>query len=250
MRVCRLRTELILLGVCTSVLVSLVAICAVTYLVGVKPGDWAKYGDISAAWESTDPEAKMPPAFVEGGFNDWANITVLDVSGSNVRLGMAHQFKNGTETKDHAEGDLATGMGNLSFFLYPGGLSRGDSLPAGGTVNETITRSYAGARREINLLNFSGSFFGTNVTYHIYFDSITGILCEASTKGIIEQEGYITTVSSTIKMTDTNIWKRTEVAEFPRIVGLAIIPLVGYHIRRRRKPGAHRDIMKKFIDPV
>jgi hypothetical protein len=228
-----------LLFVATSgaLLLLLAAVCSMAYEVGVKPGDWAVYGEIYASWESTNPEAVMPAEFREGGPVSWGRITVADVTGSNVRLEMTQQFKNGTETKSQSQGDLATGMGNLSFFLYPSGLGQGDSLPTGGVINETLTRSYAGASREVNLLSFHGSVFGTTMTNRFYFDKMTGVVCELFIGAVIEQGGYTVTTSTTMKLTETNIWQGTEIPEARVLmvsVGLLIFILAGHDRESRR----------------
>ena len=220
-----------------TILLVLEAVCALTYMVGVKPGDWATYGDISAFWESTDPEAEMPVEFEDGGPVGWGKFTVVGVEGTEVRLDMVQHFKDGTETESQAEGDLATGMGNLSYFLYPKGLSRGDRLPTGATINETLTRSYAGAKREVNYLGFSGSMFGTNMTNHFYFDRMTGIICELSITVVIRQGDYWTRTSTTMKLTETDLWQRSEIAEFPIYSGFICFLIILVRIASGRIMG-------------
>ncbi len=214
------RAKLIPLVSCTVVAAFLAAVCAATYTVGVKPGDWAEFGDISATWESTDPEAKMPPQMEGGGPVGWSKAEVTDVTGTNVRLEITQRFRNGTEMKGQIEGNLGANVGDLGFFLYPGALGKGDSLPGGGPVNETIIRRYAGAEREVNLLNYTTSLFGANTTSQIFFDKATGILCEHSVVVIAKHNGYITTSSSTMRITETNLWQRTEIGELPGVIGL------------------------------
>ncbi len=168
----------------------------------------------------------MPDELRDGGPVSWGEIVVVDVTGTTVTLGSTQGNKDGTETKSVAQGDLATGMGNLSFILFPKDLGKGDSLPLRAIINDTLTRSYAGANREVNMLSFSSSTFGTNMTNRFYFDRMTGITCELWIKAVIQQGDYATTTSSSMKLTETNMWQRTGICG-------------SYHLRPTYLPQLH-----------
>lgn len=68
----------------------------------------------------------------------WYQLAVTDVSDTNVALDMTIGFANGTEVKMNAGGDLATGRGNQTFFIFPTGLSKGGTMPTG---QHTIPRA-------------------------------------------------------------------------------------------------------------
>ncbi len=209
-------------------------VCVSASPVGVLVGDWWRYGSLGFGFYSDNPEATIPPEMVDTGLA-WYQLAVADVSGTNVALDMMVGFQNGTEVRMKAGGDLATGRGNQTFFIFPAGLSKGGILPTGVYVNETITRSYAGVAREVNVVNGTGNLMGTRISSCIIFDKITGIMCEYSMEVTTKQGDWTTTVSSMMELTETNAFRSAPIPEFGvlGVMGLAsTLPLAQY-LRRR-----------------
>lgn len=220
------------LAICTLLSVCMSASCISAYWVGVRPGDWCTYGISDFHWESTDPNATVPPNMEGGGPLGWARLEVIEVSGTSVTVEMTMHFKNGTEQSARTGGDVATGTGNLTFFLFPAGLSKGEALPAGAIVNNTVARTYAGTVREANLLSYSFSMPGMSMSYEIYFDKATGITCEMTFGSIVTSEGgYVTTYSVTQKLTETNMFSRTDIVEGPAFVAVCAVFLLACYRR-------------------
>ena len=190
--------------------------------VGVKAGDWAAYGDISFEWASNVTGYEEPPAQVN---MSWSISEILGVHNNNVTVQSTAIYKNGTEETYADWGDVATGEGNLSIGLIPSNLSVGDEIPANLTwytaeplklfINGTVTRSYAGASREVNYVNITYPIRYGNITYDawnmsFYWDKKTGIMCEEvvsyEMSYTVNMAHYYMNMSMTFRMTATNMW--------------------------------------------
>src|SRR5439155_1611626 len=120
-----------------------------TYVPGVKVGDWWNYGNFK---------------FVGPAINITGIILVVTaVSGSNVTLKGTFVSGGNIQTQIF-RGDLNSGIGNLTQFppLVAANLGPGDHLvnsPSAPTFNNTITATYAGATRQINVVNITGTPF-------------------------------------------------------------------------------------------
>jgi len=158
--------------------------------VGVDLEDWIKYGEIMVSG--------VPPPLAD---REWFRIEVLHVDGTNVTGITTVHYKNGTELNVTSSVDIATGYGNLSFFIIPANLTKGDSIPAGDrgniTVDGVVTRTYAGASRKVVFANLSEPFL---YAHELYWDQETGMLVEQlfldETRGI----------KITYEATETNLW--------------------------------------------
>ena len=195
---------------------------ALIYTVGVKAGDWAAYGDITFEYASNMPGYEEPPS----GINlSWTGIEILDVSGSNVTGRSTAIYANGTEEAFMMSGNLATGEGNFSVAIIPSNLGADDEIPANltwyteeplkVTINGTVTRSYAGAHREVNYANITYPIIHGNITYgymnmSFYWDKQTGIICEESMSYAMSftdnSTQYYMNMSIRDEMTATNMW--------------------------------------------
>ncbi len=190
--------------------------------VGVRTGDWAGYGDISFEWASNWPGYEEPPAEMN---MSWFDMEILDIHNSNATARGTAIYKNGTEQTDVMWGDIATGEGNLSASIIPSDLDPGDPIPANFTfgpeisfevsINGTVTRSYAGANREVNYVDITYPIIYGNVTYgslnmSFYWDKKTGITCEEVVSyGMSYTENqtyYYMNMSILWRMTATNMW--------------------------------------------
>ncbi len=202
---------------------SAMRVSAPAYTVGVKAGDWAGYGDISFEWASNMPGYEEPPMEMN---MSWMDMEILDVSDSNITFRSTTIYKNGTEQTDIMWGDIATGEGNISYGIIPSNLGPGDLIPANFTwgpevsfrisINGTVTRSYAGANREVNYVNVtypiiydSMQFGAMNVS--LYWDKTTGITCEefmsyAMSYTLPNSTRYYMNMTMLWRMTATNMW--------------------------------------------
>jgi len=192
------------------------------YTVGVEVGDWAGYGDISFEYASNVTGQEDPP---EGMNMSWTDVEVLDVSGTNVTCRSTTIYTNGTEQIDIMWGDVATGEGNIGIGVIPSNLGPGDEIPANLTwfseepmrltINGTVTRSYAGANREVNYVNITSPVVHENFTLgtqKLFFcwDKETGVICEESFSYVISYTiittNYYMNMSMLWRMTATNMW--------------------------------------------
>jgi hypothetical protein len=111
-------------------------------------------------------------------------------------------------------------------------------------INETVSRTYAGAAREINHLNFMVNTTVSNVTtittYDLYWDKATGVLCEQAIEQTIENQtaGYVTSWSKSFKILETNLWGAGTPIWIYAVVIVIIIAVAGsaiYIFKIRKK---------------
>jgi plastocyanin len=135
-----------------------------TYVPAVRVGDWWNYGNFKT----------VGPAINITGII----LVVTAVSGSNVTL--KGTFVSGGNIQTNIfSGDLNSGAGNLSQFppIVAANLGPGDHLfnsPSAPTFNNTITTTFAGAMRQINVVNITGTPLGVP-SQVLYYDKATGI---------------------------------------------------------------------------
>jgi hypothetical protein len=167
-----------------SLSVVIVGVLGVDYNVGIKAGDWVKYGVTSTG---------NPPDTYS--FNlTWMKIEFVSVNGTSVTyLGTLH-LQNGTETNGTATIDLAS---TNPAPLIPANSKVGDTIYSGASstvITGETTRSYAGASRTV--LNASVLEYGGNTTY--YFDKQTGVA--------VEVYAVYTDYTLNLVVTETNLW--------------------------------------------
>jgi hypothetical protein len=234
-----------LVAIFTILLTSVIPILAVDYTVGVKVGDWVKYGEISVTWTGTGTE---PSEITEAKKIDWMKGEVKTVSGTQVTSETTGQYENGTTYPSSSSTiDVATGQGGGGYMtsLIAANLNEGDSITqqAGAiTINGTVTSTYCKASRSVNYVDISVSQSGTTYTYKMYWDKATGVLVEfyvsqSTTTPTTE------TITMSYKATETNMWSADVLGlvstYFIYIVGivvLVVVIVVGVFMIRRRKP--------------
>jgi len=191
-------------------------------IVGVKAGDWAGYGDVSFEWASNWPEYEESPHEMNMSRMD---MEILDVQNSNITFRSTVIYQNGTEQTEIMWGNIVTGEGNLSVGIIPSNLGVGDEIPGNLTyyteeplqlsINGTVTRSYAGANREVNYVNITYPIVYGNVTFgawnmSFYWDKKTGIMCEENVAYKMSYTDnmthYYMNMSMVLRMTATNMW--------------------------------------------
>lgn len=207
----------------TMILVS----SAQTRTVGVSASDWFKY-DFSFSWNSTDPNAPIPPSLVGLNETEWQMISIVSVSGTNVTGQLTTHFKNGTEKTVADYVDIETGEGkNMTMLVISANLNANDTVYTSGIystwkINETTLRAYPDGTRETNHLNITIEIPFPIYIYlssNYYWDKSTGIIVEMSIEGISQEGGYETSWSRSMRIIESNIWI---VPEFPSFL---ILPL-------------------------
>jgi hypothetical protein len=184
-------------------------VSAVTYYVGVKVGDWAKY-DFLFDWTSTDPQSE--PDMEQEKQVDYTRVEVKEVSGTTVTLRETTHFKNGSIETMVYRGDIKRGMGNLSVQLIASNLKEGDRLsedPDVPVINRTRFEKYAGATREVNLVRSTVGTpgLGNWSILDAYWDKKTGFLCELAIYTNVFTENYESESFTQWKMIETNLWQ-------------------------------------------
>ncbi len=251
-------------------LVSIIPAWVSASTVGVRLDDWWEYGT-SGNFFSNHPESPDPREMMET-VPAFYRVAVVGVSDTAVVLEMTAGFNNGTTVKGRAAGDLATGAGNFTIldlctatFLLPAGLGKedwpwGTMVPQdpgahqlGGYppippthINDTVSRTYAGATREVNVISgtqpegWGPGWYRAETTMIIVFDKMTGIVCEVFLNVTSTQGDWVTTMSNTMELAATNAWRGAGIAEIGGIPGaigpLSVIVLGQRFAKRRRSP--------------
>ncbi len=189
------------------------ASAVVTYGPGVVPGEWAKYGRVSASWTSNMPGEPAPPPIGDLLDTSGVRTEVSTVSGQEITARQNRMFTNGTSRETTLSGDVETGQGNLTFWIISGGLSQGDRIfdnQAAPTLNATINRVYLGSARTVNVLNitetiaFSGGTFSVSAV--AFWDRPAGVLMEIHFTETFTSPFYSASGSASAIITETNLW--------------------------------------------
>jgi hypothetical protein len=198
-------------------------------LPGVFPGNTFTY-DVSASWSSNDPSAAIPSELLDINKTEYYKVTIGTVTGADVTTQSLWRFTNGTEMNITLTINLETGIysGPETGFwaVVAGGLSVNDLLHPNGrdyiTVNQTVTRDYAGVARETNqlILTLQGSDSGGDYVEHVnyYFDKQTGMLVQLNDAKVYSNPAK--TITRLWKIKESNVWV---VPEFPSAL---ILPLL------------------------
>jgi len=234
-----------------TLLISVAPIQAADYTVGVKQGDWIKYGEFHA---STTGTATGLSQIAEMDNIDWMKMEVKSVTSTEVTVETTGAYKNGTTTPatPATEIDIASGSGSTGYFILLIGadLEEGDDVvpqQQGGfalKLNGTTTRAYAGAMRSVNYLDFTVSMSGTTVTAKWYWDKATGVMMETFTS-MSTTTPTAASMELSLKAVETNMWSAdvlgTLLSNPIYIAGIVIVVVIvivaaGFLIFRRRKP--------------
>ncbi len=205
-----------------------VAASAQTRTVGVSVGNKFRY-NTTVGWSSNDTSATPPSDLVEANNTQWLDFTVTAISGTNITTQITSHYKNNTEITGSGWKDVNTGSGNLTMFFISANLTAGDSVYTSSiaTINETVSRTYSGVKRDANHLNMTSSSFGTQITgYDIYWDKATGVLVELlyETTNQTGFGAYTTTWSIGYQIVSSDPWI---VPEFPTCTP-ALLMLVAF----------------------
>ena len=229
-------------------MLSLGFVSAQTRVPGVSVGDNFKYSfDFNM---DVSDSSFLPPSFFEDLLEEVKNIdsvqaTVTQISGSVVTMDTVLQFENGTQksettTFDVANGEDTTQEVNIGMFLIAANLNAGDNIYAsgnGGTINETVTRSYPSGSREVNhqsiIMNYDvgqDELEGTGITEDLqlsntqdtYWDKQTGALVEMSFSMVARSSIINANIDFNVQIVDSSVFV---VPEFPATTALIVLAL-------------------------
>lgn len=155
-----------------ALMVPVASALAAEYTVGVKVGDWIEY-DVDSSW--SDPETEP------SGFRyEWVKLEIQSLDGTEVTVLATIRYRDGTEETNTISWDLERGGAEPWPWIIPADLTAGDPIAVGSDmiIDETVTRTYIGASRKVNLLDMSQSYEDTTSTWSFYWDQPTGVLLE------------------------------------------------------------------------
>ena len=243
------RTKMHLLVMLLTLLVSIMPVSAGNGAVGVKAGDWAKYGEISVKWVLYQSKP-TPQSLVDRNSTERIKIEVQSVSGTNITAVQTNHFKNGTENTETHTWNMTDNTRFLhtpwyvpDIFVIEANLSNGDPINIESlTLTDTVSLKYAGRTREVNQMNTTFAQGHIGVTVNAYWDKTTGILCELNET---RQSSY-GVVTTTMKIIETNLWAPSPIwAEswFWVITLVIVVAVAGPAIWlwRRRKVALHKE---------
>jgi hypothetical protein len=209
----------------------IVVVSAQTRTVGVKVGDWFKYGDVAAQWTSNDPNATVPSIYKSIKDAAWMEMTITAVSSTNVTAEQITHWKNGTETGLYGWVDIDTGDGeNFNDFLVSANLNPGDTEYSSTgysnlIINYTISENNFGTWRLVNHFNTTYSFNSNSSVYsgsaEFVWDRSTGVAIEVSQYLTYQTGSYTSTLSYHFRLTDSDV-----VPEFPSPTSVLLVLIV------------------------
>jgi hypothetical protein len=194
-----------------------------TYAAGVVEGQWATYAPVNVTYHGTGLHGLAPQNVIDLNKTAMITGTVKQVSSTYVTIQEFTQYKNSTTQTALVYGDLLTGVGNVTFGLVAGGLSRGGHLWAGQytpTINQTVSLSFLGVSRAANILNityrqpFERSYITVSQEY--VWDQTSGIALESKNLSVYPastiEGGFVE--YSDVKIQATNIYANPNSPDF------------------------------------
>lgn len=234
------RGKILALAVIVALIVLPSLVRAIKYSPGVKVGDYIKYGQITVTWTGNGTE----PSYVTDERNlDWASINVTGVAGTVVTLNSTAHYINGTEIYQTISEDVNSTTYLGSTYLIAANLNSGDSLtPEAGspTINQTVGKAYAGAGRDVNLINVTTVYQNQDVILATFYDQNTGVMTEMDiqTPDITGLGTPTGTFEISMVATDTNLWAPIGYSYIAAFCGVCAVLSVGffYGLRRINRP--------------
>jgi hypothetical protein len=243
MRAILFASLLVQLAVAGSLVYTILPVAGATYTLGVKAGDYVKYGTVSASFSSNVSSTPTPQFVKDFQATSFFRLDVLSISGTNATEKWTVNYKNGTvltETINWSVKSLSGNVSTLKGSLIPipllvgAGLNAGDQLCTGTgcsapipSFNSTQSRTYAGASRTDGVITISQTMGGGSSSINASWDQSTGAFMEFSisfTSPIPAYGGspaHKDTYTFNTAATETNLWSAN-------ILGLS--PLVFYGI--------------------
>ncbi len=194
------------------------------------------------------------PTFVESVMAmDWMRYEVTSVNGKNVTLSSLGKLKNGTTigganaTYNLKAGTMSARYANDTPYtngeIIAGNLSEGDMIPPLGylKVNKTLTTTYLGVARTVNIVNSTWAYPEVTVNYGIVYDQITGLILETLYENNQTQptQRYIKSAATVI---ETNITGSIipEFATGPAVAATMLLTLFSALNRRKKLTPEHQ----------
>ena len=199
--------ETVLIGLVVALLLSVVPLSFAAYTVGVKPGDWMKY-NVTLSWTGTEPDTND---FGELGEAEYMKGEILSVDGTSITAKMSMHMKNGSDVEQTLVGNIATGTGNLTIFIIPSGMEKGDSflgMMFGSdtttlSITDTVSKTYCGTSRTVNVYSLSAPpMNGLSASFAANWDQTTGVLVELSMQMSMTGQS----MDMKVLATETNMW--------------------------------------------
>jgi hypothetical protein len=216
---------------------------------GVSVGDSFKYtfdSNLNLGDSSFDLPSLLEGLQSEAQNIDFAQATVIQVSGSTVTMQTTIQYKNGTQQSDTGSIDVATGQDttqkqSINMLLIAANLNPGDQIYSdgiSGTINDTVTKTYPSGNRQVNhqniVMNYNVSQeeladFGITTplqqtnTQDLYWDKQTGALTEMTYKMVTKSTQINADISINVALTESNTFT---IPEYPITPLLAVLVLV------------------------
>jgi hypothetical protein len=189
----------------TSVFVPLL-VSAVEYKLGVRDGDWVKYGQITVSWSGngTEPELVTEEKGVE-----WIRVDFENVSGTTVFVNITTELNNGTQLFENDTEDVSGNSGPGGAFVIASNLKSGDPIAnqsGAPTINQTRTGRYAGTTRTVNLIEEASTPLNQTVISNATWDQSAGVLVETYSKISYPPFGSGNYIELDVKATETNLW--------------------------------------------
>lgn len=204
---------------------------------GVKAGDWVLYsvtrlGPDKVAWGGPTMKRAV-----------WVKVEVQNVSETVITARETIHLTDGSDSITTSSWDLQ-GVGLWVHSIIATNLGPGDKVgdftlwvnetgefkDVELTLNNTVSRSYGGVTREVNVLKFSqlvGFFeWWNNNTLEYYWDRETGFLLEKIWQTRYVEVGNTSMSTLRLEIADTNMWEM-ETEEFSSWQRLAVAIPVG-----------------------
>jgi len=212
------------------------ALSAYDWDVGVEVGDTFKYVGTLHLWETEN--AEFPPMYLEFlqtyNESDWLEYTVTDIEAENVTFDVTTHWTNGTETVDTMEEDMESSMFP---FVIGANLTEGTEIREAWTdpywgiyypariLGVPVMHEYYSGPREANVLIYDQEIFGNIFHYEFLWDKETGIRVYFQNSGTNVEDQYYNTYSynATLELIETNIEGWTVIPEYP--IGAVMLPL-------------------------
>src|SRR5713101_420143 len=179
---------------------------AIVYAPGVKPNNAAAYA-ASGSWNLPS----SPPALFSDFVNlNFTSLSVTKVVGSNITASQVFSYSNGTTRQTVIQGGVDTDSGNITFWFIAANLTAGVPIYTSQNapvINRTITETFAGSPRSINVLNITQVSPTASSSLMAWWDEQTGILLRIDLQITISiPNGPVGTASLHATLVQTNIW--------------------------------------------
>ena len=208
------RNLIVLIFIPALILYGLAPVSAASnYKPGVKSGDSATYGQVSANWKSNTAPVS-PVKDILGASS--ITITVRNVVGSNVTTRQTFSYPNGTARSFTFVEDVQSGAGNVSSgiaWIIAGSLAAPDPLyesSSASTISQTVQGSYAGSVRTVNIINSTQPEPGGFCKFLRIWDQNTGVLLAFALNYTVSNANYQVSGSTSVQMTRTSLWASPE----------------------------------------